>query len=67
MKKRRIPQKQKNKETILCLCATCAGQFYDSPEHHITRKDLSQNIKEKCQFCQQKLGFDFRITERKLR
>ena len=67
MKKKRIPQKQKNKETILCLCANCAGQFYDSAEHHITRKDLSQGIKEKCQFCQCKLGYDFRITERKSR
>ena len=67
MKKKRIPQKQKNKETILCLCATCAGQFYDSTEHFIARKDMNQDTKEKCQFCQQKLGYDFRITERKTR
>ncbi len=52
-------------ELFLCLCPTCAQQFYDSPKHTIRRADPLQLEKSDCDYCQVRRGYDFRITIRK--
>ena len=43
----------------LCLCPTCARQFYNSGEHYISRADLLQVVKHPCDYCSTRLGYDF--------
>lgn len=60
--------KEKNteaEELFLCLCPTCAQQFFDSPNHIIRRTNPAQLAKEDCDYCQVRRGYDFRITIRK--
>ena len=62
--------KEKNTETeelFLCLCPTCAQQFYDSPNHIIRRADPLQRDREYCDYCQVRRGYDFRIIRREMR
>jgi len=44
---------------LLCLCAACAHQFYDSPAHRIRRADRRQIIKDRCDYCNYRNGWDF--------
>jgi len=61
----RPPRKPAQKPMLLCLCSTCAQQFYDSPEHRIRRADYEQIIKDKCDFCLSRTGWDFLVTNTK--
>jgi mRNA interferase MazF len=54
----------KNKPMELTLCTVCARQYYNSPEHNITRKSKTQRIKEHCDFCSVRTGFDYIITQK---
>ena len=54
-------------ELTLCLCPTCAQQFYDSPRHTIRRADPLQLEKSYCDYCQVRRGYDFQITRRETR
>jgi mRNA interferase MazF len=49
----------------LCLCSQCARQFYELHEHFIRRLDYKQLIKDKCDYCGFRMGFDFVITHSK--
>ena len=53
------------KPMLLCLCSACAQQFYDSPDHRIRRADYDQVIKDICNFCGTRYGFDFLVTNTK--
>lgn len=48
-------------EMVLCLCPTCASQFFNSPDHIIRRVDPLSEIKEDCTYCQVRKGYDYRI------
>lgn len=50
-----------SKALNLCLCSVCAGYFYNSGEHHIKRADYSQDIKERCTYCNYRQGYDFLV------
>jgi len=50
-----------NQPLIICLCHSCAQQFYNSPDHIIKRTDLNQSVKETCVFCNIRQGYDFEI------
>lgn len=58
-------EKTEAEELFLCLCPTCAQQFFDSPNHIIRRTNPAQLAKEDCDYCQVRRGYDFRITIRK--
>ena len=49
----------------LCLCAACAGQFYRSGAHYISRADLLQTVKHPCDYCAVGMGYDFVIHRHK--
>lgn len=49
-------------EMELCLCPTCASQFYNSPNHFIRRVDPFQKYKDICTYCNYRYGFDYLIT-----
>lgn len=46
----------------LCLCPTCASYFYQSKDHFIRRVDTNAKIKEPCDYCRLRKGYDFTIT-----
>jgi len=46
-------------EMLLCLCAACAHQFYESPGHRVRRADRKQSVKDRCDFCNYRYGFDY--------
>lgn len=60
------PQKRERQgrqdEMVLCLCPTCASQFFNSPDHIIRRVDPLSVVKEDCTYCQVRKGYDYRIT-----
>jgi len=49
---------------LLTLCARCAAQFYNSPEHIIRRANPNQKEKDTCCYCSCKNGWDFTIQRR---
>ncbi len=57
-------QQKSIQEMELCLCASCAGTFYDMPEYRIVRKNPYQVEKEPCTYCSCRLGYDFIITRK---
>ena len=46
----------------LCLCPTCVSYFYQSKDHFIRRVDPNAKIKEPCDYCRLRQGYDFTIT-----
>lgn len=52
-------------EMVLCLCPTCASQFYNSPNHVIRRVDPTQVAKDSCTYCEVRSGYDFRIINQR--
>ena len=48
-------------EMTLCLCPTCAAQFYNSPEHIILRVDPLGDLKDDCTYCKVRKGYDYHI------
>jgi len=54
-------------EMLLCLCPTCAAQFYNSPDHIIRRIDPFQDAKEDCSYCNVRKGYDYRVICKKKR
>ena len=45
----------------MCLCDRCVRQFYDSTEHYVSRRDLYQEEKDRCDWCSVQNGFDYMI------
>ena len=54
----------KNNSIELCLCPVCAGFFYDSEDYLIHRKDTLQAIKDTCDYCNVRSGYDFVIQNK---
>ena len=52
---------------ILCLCPTCAREFFYSPEYIIRRVNPLQTEKEYCTYCDVRKGYDYRIIRKKKR
>lgn len=45
----------------LCLCRSCVGAFFESNKYRIFRAKPLEVIKEPCDFCHVRLGYDFVI------
>lgn len=45
----------------LCLCQSCVGAFFKSNNYRIFRDDPLEVIKEPCDICHVRLGYDFVI------
>jgi mRNA interferase MazF len=60
-------QKDSEDEMILCLCPTCANQFYNSPDHIIRRVNPLQSQLEDCTYCAVRKGYDYKIITKKKR
>lgn len=60
-------RKDTEDEMILCLCPTCANQFYNSPEHIIRRVNPLQSQLEDCTYCAVRKGYDYKIITKKKR
>ena len=46
----------------LCLCPTCAAFFYQSRNHFIRRIDPNAKVKEPCDYCRLRQGYEFAIS-----
>lgn len=55
--------KKDYKSYEICLCNICAGVFFNSPSHRITRADPLQVILDTCDCCRTKRGFDFVLIQ----
>jgi len=53
----------KNSDLTICLCGVCLSDFYNLDDR-IRRENLGQPVKEKCQFCQHRLGYNYIISDR---
>jgi len=62
-----VSDKEPADEMFLCLCPTCASQFYNSPDHIIRRVNPLQVEKEYCTYCDVRKGYDYRIIHKKKR
>ena len=49
------------KKLILCLCSTCANNFYGSGAFALRRVDPAQTEKDTCTYCNSRKGFDYEI------
>lgn len=56
---------ENNDDMVLCLCPTCASQFFNSPVHVIRRIDRYQRNKDYCTYCDVRLGYDYRVSLRR--
>lgn len=45
----------------MCLCPTCANNFYFSGAYILKRVDIWQEGKDTCTYCGQRLGFDYEV------
>lgn len=62
LKPQKKERQEKPDEMVLCLCPTCASQFFNSPDHIIRRVDPLSEVKDDCTYCQVRKGYDYRIT-----
>ena len=49
----------------LCLCRSCVGAFFESNKYRIFRSKPLEVIKEPCDLCRVRLGYDFVIKPQK--
>ncbi len=56
---------KKDESMLMTLCPVCASEFYDGQKYIIKRMDMEQEVKEKCMYCNTRLGYDYAIYNRK--
>lgn len=52
------------KKLILCLCRTCADNFYGSGAFVLRRVNSEQNAKDTCTYCNNRKGYDYEIIRK---
>lgn len=62
-----LTRKSRKKTFEACLCPTCLNNFFETHNYIIRRIDKFQTEKDTCTYCQQRLGYDYRIIDRKER
>lgn len=55
----------KPRQFTLCLCSTCANNFYGTGAYSLKRLNPIEVEKDICTYCNGRKGFDYQITERK--
>ena len=58
--------RQKKIDSLRVLCSICASRYYNSSNYIIRRANKNQTIKESCQICQVRMGFDFIVHNNNL-
>lgn len=59
------PRKNRHSDSmLLTLCAQCAAQFYNSPEHVIRRVNPNEKYKETCCYCSYRTGWTYTVKRR---
>jgi len=53
-------------EMTLCLCNTCANDFFGTGAFVLRRANPNQEFKGKCDYCNVRMGFDFFIRQKHL-
>lgn len=53
------------KKLILCLCSTCADNFYGTGAYYLRRIDPLQVAKDTCTYCNQRKGYDYELVPKK--
>lgn len=53
------------KKLILCLCSTCADNFYGTGAYSLRRIDPVQVAKDTCTYCNQRKGYDYELVPKK--
>ncbi len=48
----------------LCLCGRCAGAFYNLSDHVVRRVNHNQPFKERCDYCNQRYGYDYYVLNK---
>ena len=49
---------------IMCLCPTCANNFYGTGSYYLRRVNTDSSEKDICTYCGQRRGFDYEIVRR---
>lgn len=49
---------------IMCLCPTCANNFYGTGSYFLRRVNTDSSEKDICTYCGQRRGFDYEIVRR---
>lgn len=62
-----LTRKSRKKTFEACLCPTFLNNFFETHNYIIRRIDKFQTEKDTCTYCQQRLGYDYRIIDRKKR
>ena len=62
--RRKSSLKSYEKPMELCLCGRCANAFYNLPDHIIRRVDFDQYFKDKCDYCSERLGYDYQVYKK---
>ena len=52
------------KKLILCLCSTCADNFYGTGAYYLRRIDPNQMAKDTCTYCNSRKGLDYEIVRK---
>ena len=55
----------KPKTMTLCLCPTCAENFFSTGAYYLKRVEPYKTEKETCTYCNQRRGFDYKVISRK--
>lgn len=48
----------------LCLCGRCARAFYNLSDHVVRRVDHNQQFKGRCDYCNQRYGYDYYVLNK---
>jgi mRNA interferase MazF len=54
----------KPKTMTLCLCPTCAENFFSTGAYYLKRVDPYKTEKETCTYCNQRRGFDYLVGKK---
>ena len=60
-----LTRKGNKKSFETCLCPACLDIFFQTHNYDICRTDKFQRKKEVCAYCQQRLGYDYKLVDRK--
>ena len=49
---------------IMCLCPTCANNFYGTGSYYLRRINANNSEKDICTYCGQRRGFDYEVVQK---
>lgn len=55
------------KNLIMCLCPTCANNFYGTGSYFLRRVNPKQEQRDICTYCGQNIGYDYEVVNKPAR